>query len=71
MTTFLAGGTGTPKLLSGADEVFPVAETTVVGNTGDDVEISGHLVSPDLDTMLFLDGDVLDRETWWGIADDA
>ncbi|MFC5972805.1 2-phospho-L-lactate transferase [Halomarina salina] len=71
MTTFLAGGTGTPKLLSGADAVFPPSETTAVGNTGDDVEIAGHLVSPDLDTMLFLDGDVLDRDTWWGIADDA
>ena len=71
MTTFLAGGTGTPKLLAGADAVFSPAETTAIGNTGDDVEIAGHLVSPDLDTMLFLDGGVLDRETWWGIADDA
>ncbi|MFD1515011.1 2-phospho-L-lactate transferase [Halomarina rubra] len=71
MTTFLAGGTGTPKLLAGADAVFAPTETTVVGNTGDDVEIAGHLVSPDLDTQLFLDGGVLDRETWWGIADDG
>jgi LPPG:FO 2-phospho-L-lactate transferase len=71
MTTFLAGGTGTPKLLSGADDVFDPASTTVVANTGDDVEIAGHLVCPDLDTQLFLDGDVLDRETWWGIAEDG
>jgi LPPG:FO 2-phospho-L-lactate transferase len=71
MTTFLAGGTGTPKLLRGAEAVFPPSETPVVGNTGDDVEIAGHLVSPDLDTVLFADADVLDRETWWGIADDG
>ncbi|WP_254535109.1 2-phospho-L-lactate transferase [Halomarina litorea] len=71
MTTFLAGGTGTPKLLAGASEVFPPTGTTVVGNTGDDVELGGHLVSPDLDTILFMDGGVLDRETWWGIADDG
>ena len=71
MTTFLAGGTGTPKLLAGASEVFPAAGTTVIGNTGDDVELGGQLVSPDLDTVLFLDGGVLDRETWWGVADDA
>jgi LPPG:FO 2-phospho-L-lactate transferase len=71
MVTFLAGGTGTPKLLAGAESVFPAAETTVVGNTGDDVELAGHLVCPDLDTVLFMDGDVLDREMWWGIADDA
>ena len=71
MVTFLAGGTGTPKLLAGADDVFAPAETTVVANTGDDVELGGHLVCPDLDTVLFLAGDVLDRETWWGIADDT
>ncbi|WP_424003869.1 2-phospho-L-lactate transferase [Haloarcula salina] len=71
MVTFLAGGTGTPKLLAGADDVFAPRETTVVANTGDDIELGGHLVCPDLDTMLFLDGDVLDRETWWGLADDT
>ncbi|MFC6835450.1 2-phospho-L-lactate transferase [Halomarina ordinaria] len=70
MTTFLAGGTGTPKLLAGAADVFPPGGTTVVGNTGDDVELGGLFVSPDLDTVLFLDGGVLDRETWWGIDDD-
>ncbi|WP_254278870.1 2-phospho-L-lactate transferase [Haloarcula marina] len=71
MVTFLAGGTGTPKLLAGADDVFDLAATTVVANTGDDVELGGHLVCPDLDTVLFLDGGELDRETWWGIADDT
>jgi LPPG:FO 2-phospho-L-lactate transferase len=70
MTTFLAGGTGTPKLLAGAAPVFPPAETTVVGNTGDDLELGGLLVSPDVDTVLYLDGGVLDRESWWGVADD-
>ena len=34
MVTFLAGGTGTPKLLQGASDVFPPAETPVVANTG-------------------------------------
>jgi len=71
MVTFLAGGTGTPKLLAGADAVFPPAETPVVANTGDDVEVGGHLVCPDLDTVLFDGGGVLDRETWWGIDDDT
>jgi LPPG:FO 2-phospho-L-lactate transferase len=71
MVTFLAGGTGTPKLLDGADEVFDSADATVVGNTGDDVELGGHLVCPDLDTVLFHGGGVLDRETWWGLADDT
>jgi LPPG:FO 2-phospho-L-lactate transferase len=71
MVTFLAGGTGTPKLLSGADPVFDPAETTVVANTGDDVELGGHLVCPDLDTVLFLEGGVLNRERWWGVDGDT
>jgi len=71
MVTFLAGGTGTPKLLAGSAEVFAPSETTVVANTGDDVELGGLLICPDVDTVLFLGGGVLDRETWWGIADDT
>jgi LPPG:FO 2-phospho-L-lactate transferase len=71
MVTFLSGGTGTPKLLQGADEVFPPGDTTVVCNTGDDVELGGLLVCPDVDTVLFLEGDLLDREAWWGIDGDT
>ncbi|PSP30791.1 2-phospho-L-lactate transferase, partial [Halobacteriales archaeon QH_10_67_22] len=71
MVTFLSGGTGTPKLLSGAGSVFPREETTVVGNTGDDIELGGLIVCPDLDTVLFERGGVIDRETWWGIDGDT
>ncbi|WP_138006414.1 2-phospho-L-lactate transferase [Halalkalirubrum salinum] len=71
MVTFLAGGTGTPKLLSGAESVFEPAEITVVANTGDDIELGGLLVCPDIDTVLFDRGGVLDRDTWWGIDGDT
>jgi len=71
MVTFLAGGTGTPKLLDGVDAAFDPGAVTVVANTGDDVELGGHLVCPDLDTVLFSGGGVLDRETWWGIDGDT
>ncbi|MDZ7702185.1 MAG: 2-phospho-L-lactate transferase [Halobacteriales archaeon] len=68
MVTCLAGGTGTPKLLRGAPADRDV---TVVANTGDDVELGGLLICPDLDTVLFLGGGVLDRDTWWGIGGDT
>ena len=71
MVTFLAGGTGTPKLLDGAGAVFDPSATTVVANTGDDVELGGHLVCPDVDTVLFHGGGVLDTDTWWGIDGDT
>ncbi|MFB6362343.1 MAG: 2-phospho-L-lactate transferase [Halobacteriales archaeon] len=68
MVTCLAGGTGTPKLLRG---VPADRDVTVVANTGDDIELGGLLVCPDVDTVLFLGGDVLDGDTWWGIAGDT
>lgn len=71
MVTFLAGGTGTPKVLDGATTAFTPEETTVVANTGDDVELGGLLISPDVDTLLFQGGGLLDRETWWGIENDT
>ena len=71
MVTFLSGGTGTPKLLNGADDAFATDDITVLANTGDDVELGGFFVCPDVDTVLFLGGDELDRETWWGIDSDT
>ena len=71
MRTLLAGGTGTPKLLAGAKAHRDPAELTVVGNTGDDIELGGLLVCPDLDTVLFHEGGVLDTDRWWGIDGDT
>lgn len=69
MTTFLSGGTGTPKLLDGAREVLDGFD--VVVNTGDDIEISGNLLCPDIDTVLYTLSDRIDRDRWWGIEDDT
>ncbi|WIV66131.1 2-phospho-L-lactate transferase [Natrialbaceae archaeon AArc-T1-2] len=71
MVTFLSGGTGTPKLLDGAGAAFSPDEITVIANTGDDVELGGLFVSPDVDTLLFQAGGVLDRDQWWGIDGDT
>jgi LPPG:FO 2-phospho-L-lactate transferase len=71
MVTVLSGGTGTPKMLDGLPAAFDPETTTVVANTGDDVEVGGLLVCPDLDTVLYQGGGILDRETWWGIDGDS
>lgn len=67
----LSGGTGTPKLLNGLRKVIPEEDITVVVNTGEDIWISGNLVSPDMDTVLYLFSDKLDTDKWWGVADDS
>jgi LPPG:FO 2-phospho-L-lactate transferase len=71
MVTFLSGGTGTPKLLDGASDAFAHDETTIVANTGDDIELGGLLVCPDVDTLVYQGGNVLNRERWWGITGDT
>lgn len=67
MITFLSGGTGTPKLIDGVDDR---SELTVICNTGDDIELGGQLVCPDIDTVLFTTSGLIDRDTWWGIEGD-
>ena len=67
MITYLAGGTGTPKLLWGG---YDTADA-VVANTGDDVVIGDLYVAPDLDSVLFGAAELLDTDRWWGIADDG
>ena len=66
----LAGGTGGTKLAHGfamLDEV----ELTVVANVGDDVEMHGHLVCPDIDALLYTLSGLLDSERGWGVRGDT
>lgn len=66
-----SGGTGTPKLLDGLREILPPEELTVVVNTAEDLWVSGNLICPDIDTVLYLLSDQIDRKKWWGIGDDS
>ena len=67
----LSGGTGTPKLIQGLRKVIPDEEITVIVNTAEDIMVSGNLVSPDVDTILYLFSGILDTSKWWGIRNDT
>jgi len=67
----LAGGTGAAKLLRGLDALLDRQSLTVVGNTGDDARIWGLHVSPDLDTICYALGGLLDEERGWGLRDES
>jgi LPPG:FO 2-phospho-L-lactate transferase len=67
----LSGGTGTPKLLQGLRKLIPDEEITVIVNTAEDIMISGNLVSPDVDTVLYLFSGQLDDAKWWGVRNDT
>jgi LPPG:FO 2-phospho-L-lactate transferase len=69
--TALAGGTGAAKLLRGLARVVAPSGLTVIGNTGDDTEVWGLHVSPDLDTVMYALGGWLDVTRGWGRQDET
>jgi len=64
----LAGGTGAAKLLRGFTACVPPRDLTVIGNTGDDTDVWGLHISPDLDTVTYALAGMLDVERGWGLA---
>lgn len=69
--TALAGGTGAAKLLRGLAACLGPRDLSVIGNTGDDLEVWGLHVCPDLDTVTYALAGRLDVERGWGRADDT
>jgi LPPG:FO 2-phospho-L-lactate transferase len=69
--TALAGGTGAAKLLRGLAAVLDPSALSIVVNTGDDAEVWGLHVSPDLDSVMYALAGVLDSGRGWGRADET
>src|SRR5438445_12282473 len=67
----LAGGTGAAKLLRGLAASVEPSALSVVVNTGDDAEVWGLHVSPDLDSVMYALAGVLDGGRGWGRADET
>ncbi len=67
----LSGGVGGARFLRGLVEVVEPSTVTVIGNVGDDVEVLGLHVSPDLDSILYALARVADEERGWGRADET
>jgi LPPG:FO 2-phospho-L-lactate transferase len=62
----LSGGVGGAKLAAGLHDVLAPGELTVIGNVGDDLEVLGLHVSPDLDSVLYGLAALNDAERGWG-----
>ena len=69
--TAIAGGTGAAKLVRGLAASVAPHDLTIIGNTGDDAEIWGLHISPDLDTVTYALAGLLDVARGWGLADDT
>lgn len=69
--TALAGGIGASKFLLGLSRIMPPEDITVIANTGDDIELFGLRVCPDIDTVIYTLAGSINEETGWGIEGDT
>lgn len=62
----LSGGVGGARFVSGVVDAAGAESVAVIGNVGDDVEVLGLRVSPDLDSILYALAGVNDEQRGWG-----
>jgi LPPG:FO 2-phospho-L-lactate transferase len=64
----LSGGVGGARFLRGLCDAVDPAGVTAIVNVGDDVEVLGLSVSPDLDSVLYALAGLADEKRGWGRA---
>ena len=67
----LSGGVGGARFVRGLVDVADPASVTVVGNVGDDLEVLGMDVSPDLDSIVYALAGLNDEKRGWGRAEET
>ena len=65
----LSGGVGGARFVQGV--VATGEDVSVIGNVGDDVEVLGLHVSPDLDSIMYALAGLNDEERGWGRAGES
>ena len=67
----LAGGTGAAKFLRGLVQVVPEEDVDVIVNVGDDAEMWGLHISPDIDSVAYSLANKLDAVRGWGLKNET
>lgn len=65
------GGVGGAKLAHGLAQILPPGRLTIIVNTGDDLWHYGLRICPDMDTVMYTVGGVVDPVNGWGVAGDT
>jgi LPPG:FO 2-phospho-L-lactate transferase len=58
-------------MLSGLVRVIPASDITAIVNVGDDMELHGLSICPDLDTVTYTLAGMDNRDTGWGVAGES
>jgi LPPG:FO 2-phospho-L-lactate transferase len=62
----LSGGVGGARFLRGVVDAVDPADVTAIVNVGDDLEVLGLSISPDLDSVVYALADLSDEQRGWG-----
>jgi LPPG:FO 2-phospho-L-lactate transferase len=71
MITALAGGVGAARFLTGLVKLVNEKDLPIIVNTGDDIELFGLHISPDIDIVTYTLAGIVDEEKGWGIRGDT
>jgi len=69
--TALAGGVGAARFLTGLVKLVNEEDLSIIVNTGDDIELFGLHVSPDVDIVTYTLAGIVDEAKGWGIKGDT
>ncbi len=69
--TALAGGVGAARFLTGLTQITNPEDLTVIVNTGDDIDLFGLHISPDVDIVTYTLAGIVDEAKGWGIKSDT
>lgn len=70
-TVVLAGGVGAARFLEGLVTVQSADSISAIVNTGDDIEMHGLHISPDVDIVICTLAGIIHPTQGWGIVDDT
>ena len=67
----LAGGVGAAKFIKGMASIVDQKLMKIIVNTGDDIELFGLKICPDLDIITYTLAECVDDEKGWGFKDET
>lgn len=70
-TVVFSGGVGAARFLDGLIRILPTDSVCAIINTGDDVEMHGLEISPDVDIVLCTLAGLIHPQQGWGVVDDS
>jgi LPPG:FO 2-phospho-L-lactate transferase len=71
LITALAGGVGAARFLTGLVKLVNEEDLRIIANTGDDIELFGLHISPDIDIVAYTLAGIVDEDKGWGIKGDT